>query len=76
MGSELRLKHESDRIALVGKRDGKDAAIEWVQRTMRIYRRAILDHRHFASTGEYRLRFIESYCDFKRWLAALERRSE
>lgn len=38
---------------------------------MGIYRRAVLDKRHFASTGEYRRLFVESYCEFKRWLAAM-----
>lgn len=73
MGSEPRLKHESDRIAFVVKRDGRKAATEWVQCTLRIYRRAVLDRHHFASTREYRRGFIESYCDFKRWLAAFDR---
>ena len=38
---------------------------------MRIYRSAVLNRRHFASTAEYRRQFIESYCEFKRWLAAM-----
>jgi len=35
---------------------------------MKIYRRAVLNKRHHASLPEYRHKFIESYCDFKRWL--------
>jgi hypothetical protein len=67
---EPSLKHEGDRIALLLARDGKDATIEWVLRTTRIYRKAVLNRNHFASTSEYRRGFIESYCDFKRWLAS------
>jgi hypothetical protein len=37
---------------------------------MRIYRKAVLNRHHFASSSEYRRGFIESYCDFKRWLAS------
>ena len=62
---------EEGRIALLVQRDGLEAAVEWVSRTLRIYRRAVLDKRHYASTPEYRQRFIESYCDFKRWLASV-----
>ena len=60
---------EEGRIAFLVQRDGRDAALEWVSRTRRIYRRAILNGRHHASTQEYRRKFIESYCDFKRWLS-------
>ena len=70
MSSELRLKREGERIALLLERDGKSATIEWVRRTMRIYRRAVLGADHFARGGEHRRGYVESYCDFKRWLAA------
>lgn len=59
---------EERRIQFLVSRDGLDAAIGWVARTMRIYRGAVLDKRHFASQDEYRRKFIEAYCDFKRWL--------
>jgi hypothetical protein len=65
-----RLRRERDRIALLLGRDGEKATIEWVRRTMRIYRRAVLGADHFAGTGASRRGFIESYCDFKRWLTA------
>ncbi len=65
---EPRLKHEGDRIAFLLRRDGENATIEWVRRTMRIYRRAVLGGDHFATSGAFRRGFIESYCDFKRWL--------
>ena len=60
---------EQKRIALLLDRDGREATIEWVRRTMRIYRRAVLTPGHFAGTATYRRSFIVSYCDFKRWLA-------
>jgi len=60
-----RLKREGDRIAFLLARDGERATVEWVRRTMRIYRRAVLDRAHYAGAGEYRRAFIESYRDFK-----------
>jgi len=62
---------EQGRIKFLIRRDGLERAIDWVNRTMRIYRRAVLDKRHFASGGGYRRKFIESYCEFKRWLTAM-----
>jgi hypothetical protein len=46
--------------------------MEWVRRTLRIYRRAVLDRTGFARTGHYRHGYIRSYCDFKRWLERIE----
>lgn len=61
---------ETYRLQFLVARDGVDAAKAWARRTMRIYRKAVM-HRepkpHFASTGEYRRRFIESYLEFKRF---------
>jgi len=60
---------EQERIDFLVRRDGVDSAIEWVRRTMRIYRQAVLNKRHHASMPDYRPRFIVSYCTFKAWLA-------
>ena len=60
---------EDGRISLLLDRDGPEATEQWVRRTMAIYRRSVLTRGHFARTTEYRRRFIEGYCDFKRWLA-------
>lgn len=60
---------ERERLAFLVQRDGAEAAAEWARRTMRIYRRALLAPRHFAGAPEYRRRFIEAYCEFKRWIA-------
>lgn len=54
-----------DGVEFLIQRDGLDVAIDWVRRTMQIYRRAVLGKRHFASTADYRRMFIESYCEFK-----------
>ena len=63
--------NENARIKFLVRRDGPVAAIKWVRRTLGIYRRAVLDKRHFASTGEYRRALIEAYCQSKRWLTAM-----
>ena len=60
---------ERFRIGLLVARDGEAAAAAWVRRTLAIYRRAVLNPRHFASTPDYRRRFLASCADFKRWLA-------
>ncbi|MEO8600378.1 MAG: hypothetical protein ABI656_11170 [bacterium] len=59
---------EVSRITFLIDRDGIDSAIEWVRRTLRIYRSSVLNRKHFASSHGYRRRFIESYLSFKRWL--------
>jgi len=60
---------ERMRIGFLVARDGEAAAAAWVRRTLAIYRRAVLDPRHFASTPDYRRRFLRSCADFRRWLA-------
>lgn len=60
---------DQGRIDFLVARDGIDSAIDWVRRTMRIYRQAVLNKRHYASAPEYRRRFIAAYCVFKTWLA-------
>jgi hypothetical protein len=59
---------EEHRIRFLLQRDGLPATIAWVRRTLRIYRIAVLDKSHYASSSVFRKGFIESYCDFKRWL--------
>ena len=60
------MREEEGRITFLVQRDGLEAAVGWVSRTMRIYRLAVLNKRHFASNDEYRREFIDAYCDFKR----------
>lgn len=64
-----RIAIERARIDFLVRRDGIAAAEQWVWRTARIYRRAVLSPHHFASRDEYRRKFIRSYCAFKAWLA-------
>ena len=61
---------EASRIELLLRRDGLAATSIWVRRTLAIYRRAVLDRRHFAHTAEYRLRFVASCLEFRCWLVA------
>lgn len=62
---------EQNRIQFLLQRDGLPATIAWVDRTLRIYRAAVLDQHHFASTNGFRRGFVESYCEFKRWLSTV-----
>ena len=64
---------EERRIRFLVERDGMESTVAWVDRTMRIYRRAALDRHHHASADEYRRKFIEAYCEFKRWLARVRK---
>lgn len=54
---------------------GQDLPVE-AARIAFLYRRAVLDLGHFASTPEYRRRFLASCADFRRWLAAHDERIE
>ncbi len=62
---------EEARIRFLLERDGLEATITWVWRTLRMYRAGVLDKRHHGSSAEFRRGFIESYCYFKRWLARM-----
>ncbi len=65
---------DAARVAFLMTRDGELATRQWVVRTLAIYRRAVLNHGHFASTPEYRRKFILSYLSFRRWLSGDTRR--
>lgn len=56
---------ERSRIAWLIERDGAEQTRAWARRTEGLYRTAVLDRSHFAHTGEYRRRFIESYLELK-----------
>lgn len=45
------LRVEAARTAFLLERDGDAATIVWVKRTLGIYRRAVLNPGHFASTA-------------------------
>lgn len=61
---------EAARIELLLERDGAAATRMWIHRTLVIYRRSVLDRRHFAHTADYRLKFVVSCLVFRQWLAA------
>jgi hypothetical protein len=60
---------EKDRIEFLVRRDGKEQARAWVERTLRLYREAITSGSH-AAEGEYRPLFEQSIRDFEDWLRA------
>lgn len=49
-------------------RSGRTAARHYARQTLRIYRRAVLNPAHFASTTQYRRAFIVSYLFYKHYL--------
>jgi hypothetical protein len=59
---------EAERIRLIVERDGLDAAVEWVHRTLQIYAQALDDPANFARAAEYRPRFEQSTREFEAWL--------
>jgi hypothetical protein len=60
------MESESGRIAFLLRRDGEAATVEWVRRTLSIYRRALRDRAGYG--GAFRRPLVESCRDFRRWL--------
>ncbi len=64
---------EHERLAFIESRDGVAAAKDFAIRTLRNYRKCLLQDgsngtkRHFASLPHYKPLFIESYCVLKRY---------
>lgn len=59
---------DEDIIRGLSERRGSEAAHQYAQQTLRVYRRAVLNPRHFASTPQYRRAFIMSYLFYKHYL--------
>ena len=59
---------DADIIRGLIERRGPEAAHQYAQQTLRVYRRAVLNPRHFASTPQYRRAFIVSYLFYKHYL--------
>lgn len=66
---------ELSRLQFIEERDGLLAAVMFAQRTMRIYRRAVLasakrghEKPHHASFREFRPKFIRAYLELKQYL--------
>lgn len=69
-------KYEDLRLAVIVKFEGVKAAVEFAERTMRVYRTAVLTSRkrgcakpHHASLPEYRRNFIMGYLSFKQFIS-------
>lgn len=66
---------ELDRLAFVASRDGADSALEFAKRTYKIYRQSVLqtgrNNRkfHFASTPNYRPKFLSACVELRRYIA-------
>ena len=65
---------EYERLEYIEKQRGTEAAIEFANKTLVIYRKAVLCSRkrgyekpHYASFPEFKRYFIESYLAFKRY---------
>ena len=70
------MNNEKTRLKFIEDRDGSDLALNFAYRSMKIYRSAVLHsakrgvaNPHFASTNQFRRKFIESYLGFKRYIA-------
>jgi hypothetical protein len=67
------MTREKERIAFMLNRDGIKGALDFADRTMRIYRMSVLDKGdvnrapHHATFPNYRRSFIESYLELKRF---------
>ncbi len=57
---------ERGRIEFLLRRDGRASTIDWVRRTLQIYRGALLARDGYAR--EFRSTLIQSCVDFRRWL--------
>ena len=58
---------EIERIDFVKQQRGDEGLKLWLDQTISIYRKAVLDKSHFASNNHYRRKFIESYIELKRF---------
>lgn len=61
---------ERARIAFLMQRDGAANTVEWVRRTLGIYRSALRDRAGYG--GAFRRQLVDSCCNFRRWLRRLD----
>jgi len=64
------MAQEQDRINYLIRRDGYAEARRWVERTLYIYREAVISSSSHASLPEYRPRFEQAIAAFQTWLSA------
>ncbi len=62
------IKSEGERIRFLTERDGPEAAMAWVERTLAIYRNALKSSASHASKEHYRPQFEQSISTFEEWL--------
>ncbi len=74
MAQTIEPRPESERIALLLKRDGLEATRAWAERTLAIYRRALADPRHYANDSSYKPRFERAVREFDEWLSGEKQR--
>ena len=65
---EENMSTDADIIRGLIERRGSEAKHQYAQQTLRVYRRAVLNPRHFASTPQYRKAFIMSNLIYKHYL--------
>jgi len=60
----------TDEVIIAGlvRERGPNAACAYAYQTLRVYRQAVLNPQHFASTSQYRKAFIISYLFYKHYL--------
>lgn len=58
------------RIEFVLKRDGLAAAIAYARQTLTVYRKALADPKHFATSRQYRKSFVLACLECRAFLKA------
>jgi len=66
------MNSDERRITGILINNGAIYTANWAKNTMRIYRKDVLDKDHFASKGEFRRKFIQSYLFHKNYRKSLE----
>lgn len=64
---------EMRRIEFLVNRDGPEAARDWVERTLKMYRAAVNDTNSHASNSQYKPLFEASIQVFEKWLLKTNR---
>jgi len=59
---------EAERIRFLVERDGRDAARDWVRKTLKAYRDAVASPASHASKPGYKPLFEASIREFEEWL--------
>lgn len=73
-----RKKRTLNRLEYIIESRGMQDAVDFARQTMKIYRNAVVNgmrhqntgtgHPHHAALPEYRCEFIQTYCDYKKFL--------